>query len=1036
MLRLLAFGTVLALLGAGCGATPAPPKPESAPEAPPAPREVVPVVHAPPSPVEPRGKARGLAEPPARGAPKGKPLLVLDAEGHTAAIGHVFFTPSGKELLSVSHDKTVRVWDVASGRTRSVLRPPIGPGKEGVLYAAALSPDGKTLAVAGHGCAEGGASGHPVFLLDWAAGRVVGLLEGHASPVQALAFTADGKRLASGDQFGEVRLWDVSSRKSVRALPASKKGIKGLAFSPDGRSLAVAAHEPTVRIWAVATGKVGVELVHRGWRGPDVLEALAWSPDGKALAIGGGRTVRLWSPNGKEQDWSSDLKRAEGVRSLQFTRDSRGLLITADAYGYLHAVVHDVETAEHRHAFASPAFPRRLPPATGPHGFTAGALSADAKLAATAVIPANAVLVWPLAAPENYRRLGQEDRFISNAAWAKTGRTIAWTHDRRGGVGKARPDRAFDFLTLALGKAKDKEYQGAFEALGPLSTRVVNAGLIELLRDGERVAGFIHGGHGFGPATLLPGDFFAAGGRKGDVLFFRTDGKDGPRSFRKPLKVVPGHNGIVWVRPTTDGRFLLSWARDPFLHVWDVRKQAILLSLFVRENDWVAWTPEGYYAASPGGERLMGWQVNNGPDKLASFYPAAQFRRSLYRPDVIKLLLREGSVKKALAAADKPVRGASRLAEAARKAGRKIAPILNVAQVLPPSVSLRLVKQEGRRVDVVAKARSANQPLTSVWILLDGRPLDGEKYRVRFQLAKARAIEQSWSVELPPGPHRLSVAARTLVSQGRSNEVEATFTPAKAKDRRPALYLLAVGIDAYPGDYRLDCAGNDARELKKALEKGGKGLFREVQTRLLLDKGANLAAIRQGLQWLKAEMKANDVAVVFYAGHGFKDEEGRFFLLPHDANLSAPADKGLSGTELKERLAGIKGRVLLLLDACHSGAYKAGRAGKRASPADDLARELTDDDCGVVVMCAAMGAEESQENKEKRHGFFTLALLEGMKGKADYNRDGLIHLTELELYVDNRVTELSRDEQHPVTLKPGPVRSFALVRLETGGPPG
>jgi hypothetical protein len=78
-----------------------------------------------------------------------------------------------------------------------------------------------------------------------------------------------------------------------------------------------------------------------------------------------------------------------------------------------------------------------------------------------------------------------------------------------------------------------------------------------------------------------------------------------------------------------------------------------LLSLFTTERDWVAWTPEGYYAASPGGEKLMGWRVSNGPDKMTSFYPAAQFRSKLYRPDVIKRLLEAGDVEKALALADK-----------------------------------------------------------------------------------------------------------------------------------------------------------------------------------------------------------------------------------------------------------------------------------------------------------------------------------------------------------------------------------------------
>ena len=84
--------------------------------------------------------------PAAALAKEEKPILVLEPGGHTAIVWKVLFTPDGKELISVSNDKTIRFWDVKTGETLRVLHPPIGPGPEGQLYAAALSPDGKTLA--------------------------------------------------------------------------------------------------------------------------------------------------------------------------------------------------------------------------------------------------------------------------------------------------------------------------------------------------------------------------------------------------------------------------------------------------------------------------------------------------------------------------------------------------------------------------------------------------------------------------------------------------------------------------------------------------------------------------------------------------------------------------------------------------------------------------------------------------------------------------------------------------------------------------
>src|SRR5271168_3340273 len=80
-------------------------------------------------------------------AAQDKPILVLDSGGHTAAVTKVLFTPDDRQVITVSEDKTVRIWDVASGETGRVLRLPIGPGSAGELACAALSPKGRLLAV-------------------------------------------------------------------------------------------------------------------------------------------------------------------------------------------------------------------------------------------------------------------------------------------------------------------------------------------------------------------------------------------------------------------------------------------------------------------------------------------------------------------------------------------------------------------------------------------------------------------------------------------------------------------------------------------------------------------------------------------------------------------------------------------------------------------------------------------------------------------------------------------------------------------------
>src|SRR5438128_592145 len=86
--------------------------------------------------------------PPDPAEAAGKPVLVLDTGGHTAPVRKVLFTPGAKQVINISTDRTIRFWDVQTGQTLRVLRPPIGEGTIGEPTTGALSPDGKVLAVA------------------------------------------------------------------------------------------------------------------------------------------------------------------------------------------------------------------------------------------------------------------------------------------------------------------------------------------------------------------------------------------------------------------------------------------------------------------------------------------------------------------------------------------------------------------------------------------------------------------------------------------------------------------------------------------------------------------------------------------------------------------------------------------------------------------------------------------------------------------------------------------------------------------------
>ncbi len=951
--------------------------------------------------------------------PSSEPVLRLETAAHTGRISRMAVDRDGKQIVSASFDKTVRVWDSKSGKLLSVFRPPIGEGLEGELYALALSPDGKTIACSGSTGTDWGE--RAVYLFDVATGRLQRrLTAGLTGSVFFLAYSRDGRYLAALQAYGSgFVLYRTSDGKLVGQdfMVGLGPGVLRLLYTRYwlGKfgSIDFAPHDAAGTIHFVATSEDGYIRLYEikddrispslrcirqeKTRSGSRPHLIRFAPDGAMIAVSYAdvRKIDVISGRNLSYLYSPETTGVTGdIPVVQWSRDGAVLFCGGgwrDARDRImmrwwadqgKGAYNDIAIGQSRITEIVP-----LPGNTFAVGTDVGQIA----------IIDDSNKVRP------FSGVSRPD-FTDNPLYLSSdGATIRFGF-QSGGTSPV----IFSFPARALtthdpGKSKKK-------LSGPIS----EAESIKVTDWRETKEPKINGKR-IRIADYEVSSSFAitpdhTGVLHGTSRYLRRLTTQTEEKWK-----VPVAGAVLAITVSPDGRLAVAALSDGTINWFRLTDGKLLLSLFVHgdRKRWVAWSPSGYYDCSEDADELLGWHVNNGKDREALFYPLARFSERFFQPEVITAVITRAEPDSRIIASMKQATPGAPGAPPSQAGPADITadmPILKLAEQLPPQVVILSpadgVTVEKAELQVIVEAKDMGGGVREVRLFHNGKrvPEDGKNTVI---VQKEKNLEKTYSLTLLEGENVLM--AVTLSKDAiEGNPAEITVAT-KGESKAPDLHLVLIGIDSYRNpELNLNFAGIDTASIKDFFTSSpARRLFPNVHVYMALNEKATKAGVTALFDELKERAQQKDVIVLYMVGHG--DMVGsEWFFIPYD--VTTPEEEslvkklGISAKEITEALRAFKAqKIFVVLDACKSGGLISGMTGLRGYEDRKVMKQLVRS-TGTYVVSASTDKQYAAEMKELSHGALTYSILEGLNGRAG---EGKVTVEGLIQYVKDRLPELT-----------------------------
>ncbi|EDZ63148.1 putative cysteine peptidase containing WD40 repe at domain [Sulfurimonas gotlandica GD1] len=962
-------------------------------------------------------------------------IFELDTKAHTSELKDIIITKD-KDIITASKDTTIRVWD-SNGKLKKKILGQIDTVIEGRVYTIALSYDERYLAVGGYMSEKGTAGVGNIRIYDYQTGKLLTLLKSHKDVVLSLDFSPDGKYLVSASGDKTTKIWNIKDNfiledtiafhlNPVRAVKIVKNNGDYLVVS--------GSDDEQIAMYSLNQRKVINSVKTEAW-----IFGLAAS-DEHIAATNGKNGIMIY-------DYKLNLVKNIVTKTqptkLAYSKNGKYLIsgcfnfpIEVNIYKAKARYIKKKSYNHHYNAVVNVGF-------------------LDDETAITVGAEKNEIYIWNINTGKIINKIIGDGQPIFSLGIKSN--KIAWGNSDCKIVNCKKLEKSIDIekykIKRSLLKSDDfntiKVDNGIYSLqltsgdVGKVKD-VIGAKLI-IKKDNKEVGyilktevdGFVHKSYGWYKNYVI------SGGGGGALNIYNING------YR--IASLHGHTGDI-LSLALDRDRLISAGTDQTIKIWDlseikdssrelkineeyisiimnkykISKENVLvqakklndtniylkpkiqkiyptLTLFIsKDNEYIAYTNEGFFTASKNGGQYIGYHINHGPNKEAEYVTVDALYSTFYRPDLIQKALAGESLEKYA----KNINIQKLLEDG-------LAPEVHIL-----SSATKTDKQDmDLKVQVCPKAKGGYDNLT---LLINDMPVSVIDTSRALKLKKKSQRDDCFiydqTISLAGGKNTIGFRATNKAGniESKPDYLEVTFddTNLKKKVRSKLeqisgsqnvndLHILAIAVNEYKDkDLALKYSINDATEMLKTIQDVAKPLFNKVHTYKLLDKEVTKENIKQAFKDIKSTRE--DVFLLYIAGHGITDEyNGNYYYIPYDFedkdNTSAVQVQGVGQKDLMLGLSNITAlKSLVLLDTCNSGSFV--EANMQKTTTNRLARAT-----GRATISASSKSQVALEGYEG-HGVFTYTLIEALKGKG-YKDDKKITINELNDYVEETLPD-------------------------------